>query len=261
VCGPFGGETGRVVEHLAGLEGDRVLATRYDGANGAYVHDRRDGGREEVVRTTPSVLNRHEEDDLFGTVLVQALDADVVVLTGAEPAETVDADLLGRLATDLRANGRRVVADLSGDAARCAVDAGLDVLKISHEEMVEGGFAEGEDLAALVAGAQALRERGAGAVVVSRADEPTLVVTDAGTALVRTPPVTIVDHRGAGDSMTAGIAVAVGRGQDVVEAVRLGAAAGALNVTRHGLGSGRREQIERMVHEVAVVHPDEEEDA
>jgi 1-phosphofructokinase len=77
---------------------------------------------------------------------------------------------------------------------------------------------------------------------------------------VRTPPVTIVDHRGAGDSMTAGIAVAVGRGQDVVEAVRLGAAAGALNVTRHGLGSGRREQIERMVHEVAVVHPDEEEE-
>jgi 1-phosphofructokinase len=256
VCGPFGGETGRVAEHLAALEGDRVLATRYDGANGAYVHDRRDGSRDEVVRTAPSVLNRHEEDDLFGTVLVQALDAEVVVLTGAEPAETIDADFFGRLATDLRANGRRVVADLSGDAARSAVEAGLDVLKISHEEMVEGGFADDEALDALVAGAQALRESGVGAVVVSRAAEPTLVVTDAGAELVRTPPVTIVDHRGAGDSMTAGIAVAVARGEDVTAAVRLGAAAGALNVTRHGLGSGRREQIERMVQEVVVERAD-----
>lgn len=132
------------------------------------------------------------------------------------------------------------------------MEAGLDVLKISHAEMVEGGFADGEDLDALVAGAHALREQGVGAVVVSRAVEPTLVVTDAGAVLVRTPPVTIVDHRGAGDSMTAGVAVVVARGEDVVDAVRLGAAAGTLNVTRHGLGSGRREQIERMVREAEV---------
>lgn len=257
VCGPFGGETGRVVEHLATLEGDRLRPTRYDGANGAYVHDRRDGARDEVVRTDPSVLNRHEEDDLFGTVLVQALDADVAVLTGAEPAGTIEPGFFGRLAADLRANGRRVVADLSGEAARSAVEAGLDVLKISHEEMVEGALADDEDLDSLVTGARALLEQGVGAVVVSRAAEPTLVVTDGDVALVRTPPVTIVDHRGAGDSMTAGIAVALARGGDVLEAVRLGAAAGALNVTRHGLGSGRREQIERMVREVAVERPDD----
>jgi 1-phosphofructokinase len=263
VCGPFGGETGRVVEHLVRLEGGTLRATRYAGANAAYVHDRRDGERDEVVRTAPAVLDRHAQDDLFGTVLVEALDADVVVLTGAEPAGTVEADFFGRLAADLRATGRRVVADLSGDAAREAVRGGLDVLKISHEEMVEGGFAQSDDLDDLVAAARSLLADGVGAVVVSRAAEPTLVVTgSAGDAagrggrgrvsLLTTPPVTIVDHRGAGDSMTAGIAVALARGEDVVAAVRLGAAAGALNVTRHGLGSGSREQIERMVREVEV---------
>ena len=40
--------------------------------------------------------------------------------------------------------------------------------------------------------------------------------------------------------MTGGIAVGVGRGLSVVDSVRLGAAAGALNVSRRGLGTGRR---------------------
>ena len=45
-----------------------------------------------------------------------------------------------------------------------------------------------------------------------------------------------VDHRGAGDTMTAGIAAALGHGRQTSEALRLGAAAGASNVTRRGPG-------------------------
>ena len=52
--------------------------------------------------------------------------------------------------------------------------------------------------------------------------------------------------------MTAGIAVGLGRGLGLPDAVRLGAAAGALNVTRRGLGTGRRDQIERFARRVSV---------
>ncbi|WP_152605725.1 PfkB family carbohydrate kinase [Cellulomonas carbonis] len=256
VCSPFGGEIGPALLTLAEREGYRVRATPYDGTNGAYVHDRRRGERDEVAHMDPTLVGRHDLDDLFGAVLVESLDADVVVLTGAEPARTVPDDFFARLARDLRAAGRRVVADLSGRAAACAVDEGLDVLKMSHSEMVDGGFADGDALDELVAGARGLIERGAGAVVVSRAAEPTLVVEPDDAALVVTPPVTPVEHRGAGDSMTASLAVGVARGTSLVDAARLGAAAGALNVTRHGLGSGRREQIERYVVEVEVTDLD-----
>ncbi|MDF2808446.1 MAG: phosphofructokinase, partial [Cellulosimicrobium sp.] len=90
------------------------------------------------------------------------------------------------------------------------------------------------------------------AVVVSRAHDPSLLVTREHTYTVRTPRITTVDHRGAGDSMTAGIAVGLGRGLDLPGAVRLGAAAGALNVTRRGLGTGRRDQIERLARRITV---------
>jgi 1-phosphofructokinase len=61
-----------------------------------------------------------------------------------------------------------------------------------------------------------------------------------------------VDHHGAGDSMTAAIAVGLARGLPIEAALRLGAAAGALNVTRHGLGSGRREAVGRLCERIQI---------
>lgn len=252
VCGPFGGETGTVLAHLAEVERLRVRPTAYAGGNGAYVHDRRDGDRREIAETPPHPLDRHELDDLYGTVLVEAMDADITVLTGADPPRILPAAVVGRLAGDLRAAGQTVVADLSGRAAAAFADAGGAVLKISHEELLEGGFADSDSLDDLRDGARRLVDRGLEAVVVSRAGEPVLIVTAKDVREVSPPPITVVDHRGAGDSMTAGIAVGLGRGLTLAEAVRLGAAAGALNVTRRGLGTGRREQIERFARRVVV---------
>ena len=252
VCGPFGGETGTVAAFLAESEGLRVRRTLVSGGAGGYVHDRRDGERAEVVRVSATALDRHEVDDLYGTVLMEGLESDVVVLTGADPADVVPTDLVGRLATDLRAAGRKVVADLSGDAAHAFAAAGGTVLKISHEELLDTGLATSDRVPALVKGARRLLGDALDAVVVSRADEPTLLVTSDDVLEASAPELSVVDHRGAGDSMTAGLAVAVAGGADLAQAVRLGVAAGALNVTRHGLGTGRREHVERLAQDVTL---------
>ena len=60
--------------------------------------------------------------------------------------------------------------------------------------------------------------------------------------------------------MTAGIAAALADGMSFDAAVRLGAAAGTLNVTRRGLASGERAAIEQLA-ERAELRPVESADA
>ena len=61
-----------------------------------------------------------------------------------------------------------------------------------------------------------------------------------------------LDERGAGDSMFAAIGVGLARGMGLPDALRIGAAAGALNATRRGLGTGTQQEIERLAAHVTL---------
>ena len=252
LCSCFGGETGLLVRTLVQREGVEMAAVDAEVANAAYVHDRRSGERQVVAEMDPASLSRHELDQLYGAAILEALEADACVLTGTPSPEVVPADMYRRLAEDIRTNDIPVLADLSGDQLTAAVEGGVDVLKVSHQELVQDGRATEDTQEALLEAMRSLRADGAADVVVSRADDPTLALVDGRVLEVVVPPLQAADPRGGGDSMTAGLAVAVARGEKLEDGLRLAAAAAALNVTRRGLATGDREQIERMVSEVEV---------
>ena len=86
---------------------------------------------------------------------------------------------------------------------------------------------------------QKLLKEGASDVVVSRAEGGAIAI--AGRPAPARPPgpvMTAIDGSGAGDSMTAALAFAQASGLAPEETLKLAVAAGAMNVTRHGLGSG-----------------------
>ena len=99
---------------------------------------------------------------------------------------------------------------------------------------------------------RSLGASGQSAVVCSRAELPALATFDGRTVEVRGPVMEPTDPRGAGDSFTAGMAAALAMGRPFEHALRLGAAAGSLNVTRRGLGTGERDEIERLAEHVEV---------
>ncbi|WP_309067403.1 PfkB family carbohydrate kinase [Microbacterium sp.] len=248
LCCTLTGELGRIVRVLLEDEGFRVVGIEREGNGAAYVHDRRDGEREAVAETQGLPLGRHDLDELYGAMLREGIDAGLAILSGPDGDSVLPADTYRRLAADLRTNGVRVVADLAGDRMTAALEGGVDVLKVSDEELVADGLLpEGEDDTGAVLRAIAeLRSRGADTVIVTRGGG-TFVVREGDTVLEVTPPqLEIADHRGAGDSLTAGVCAGLATGQSLRDAVVTGAAAGALNVTRHGLGTGDMETIDRL---------------
>jgi 1-phosphofructokinase len=253
LCGPFGGETGQVARTLAAANGTIVRGIDMHHANGAYVHDRRAGERIVLLELDPPTLDRHELDELYSVTLGAALEAGVCVLAGAHEATVVPADTYRRLAHDLREAGVVVVADLYGELLDAVLDGGgVDLLKISHEEAMADGLAGSDDLADLTKALQRLHDRGAVDIVISRADQPALALVDGRVVEAEPPHFAVVDHRGAGDSMTAALAVAAARRLPAIDGLRLAAAAGSLNVTRHGLASGHGEAIEQLASRITI---------
>ncbi|GAA0812956.1 1-phosphofructokinase [Spirilliplanes yamanashiensis] len=251
-CCAAGGEVGTVLEPLLIAEGVTLRLVRRDSGTGWYVHDRRDGSRQEIAEQPGTALTRHDLDELYGLALADGLRAGTAVLGGVADPDLVAPEAYRRLAADLRANGCRVVADLAGEHLEAVLDAGLDVVKVSHEELIEAGRAKDDSTDALVAALRALRADGAGDALVSRAGAGALALIGDEILEVRMPKLSPADPRGAGDSMTAGVAAVLAQGGSLHDAVRTGAAAGALNVTRHGLGTGHVDAITVLAERVEL---------
>jgi 1-phosphofructokinase len=252
LCVALAGEAGEVLRVLLPAELLEVRSVSAHGRSSSYVHDRRTGVREVIAATEGPRLQRHETDDLYGEMLTAALETDLAMLTGPQPPDAVSADVYRRLTTDLRANGKTVVADLTDGALKGALDGEVDLLKISDEELVREGLADGDDPRQLLGGVSRLREAGARNVLLSRATRPTYALVGERLYEVSAPRLEPRDPTGTGDSMFAALGVALAGGRSFIEAVKLGVAAGTLNATRSGLGTGNPLDIERMLDHVQV---------
>ena len=161
LCVPLGGETGAVLESLLAVDGISVVSVETEGANGAYIHDRRGGEREVIAETSSPPLTRHELDDLYGVTLAAGLDSDAVLITGPRNEGVLPAEAFERLSRDLTANGRLVLADLSGEPLTAALRGGVTFLKVSDEDLVaDHGWVTGTSGRRSKAGPQPRRGRG-----------------------------------------------------------------------------------------------------
>lgn len=252
MCCVLTGEVGRTLKHLLEDEDLTVHALVRDGRGSAYVHDRRGGQRIVIDEEEGDPIGRHDLDDLYSAVLRSSAGSQVVVLSGPAGEESIPADFYRRLTIDLRAAGKTVIADLAGARLRAVVAGNVDVLKVSHEELKADGLVSQTSDDEIIAAMHRLRADGAVAVIVTRAAEPLLLADADGILEVSSPRFEENETRGAGDSLTAGVVAALTRGEQLRDAITLGAAAGALNVTRHGLGTGDADLIESLREKVVV---------
>ncbi len=169
-----------------------------------------------------------------------------LVLSGSLPPG-VPRDFYRQAAGVVAGAGCKTIVDTSGEALTQAIRDGVYLIKPNLRELGElaGRKIENED--DLVNTARSLIEANhCEVVVVSLGAAGAFYVSQDRDEHIFAPLVPVRSRVGAGDSMVAGITVALSRNESMDHAVRFGIAAGAAAVMRPGTELSRRDDTERL---------------
>ena len=190
-----------------------------------------EAGGENVIAVAPGANGRLGVADVEAAAETIARSR-VLVAQMEVPAETVFAAL--RIA---REAGVRTILNPAPAPREPLPDEVLALVDVVNPNRGELARITGEavsDTDSVVAAARKLLSRGVGAVVVTLGGEGALLVDADGATAVPAYRIDAVDAVGAGDAFTAGLAVALARGDQLAPAVRYANAVAALATTRFG---------------------------
>lgn len=252
--GITGGRAGDwIVDQLAALGIDAPMA-RSAGETRTCVSilDRSSGALTEVYERGATIEpGAWEALEMLVARELERGDAGALTVSGSLPSGA-PIDGYARIARIAAARSVPVLADAYGPALAAVLAERPAVLKVNAAEAGEAAGLVVDDARAAVTAARILRDRGAGAVVVTLGAAGAIAV-DATAEVHLVPP----DVRGAypvgsGDAFLAGLAVALVAGAPVMEAARHGLAAGIANALLPGAGNLDPALAERLAAEVRV---------
>jgi tagatose 6-phosphate kinase len=149
-------------------------------------------------------------------------------------------------------NGALTVVDARGPPLLEALKARPGLVKPNRAELAATVERELADEPAAFSAMRELCERGAQRVVVTAGREPTLAYDGRTCWKIQSPQIDATNPIGSGDAFTAGLVWRLLRGEDLGEACRWAAAAGAANALTVMAGEVHREDVERLATEVTV---------
>lgn len=191
-----------------------------------------DTGRTTEIREPGDAIRESEVEEFLqrGRELWQAAERCCVVLSGSLPPG-VTSEVYRRFIGEIRAAGCRALLDTSGNALSCTLASQPDLIKPNRSEAVEVLGRNLNDMESEISAAQALLDRGAGAVALSLGSKG-MIWGDRESAvplLAACSPVTGRSTVACGDAMLAGIAVGLERRLPTIDIIRLAVACGTAN--------------------------------
>ena len=253
--GFVGGPTGtRVMEQLReeSVLTDFIRIAAETRINLAVI-DPTSGDQTEINERGPAV-SPVEVKDLFERIAYLAGGVKICVLAGSMPPGAGD-DLYARLIDDLGRRGVPVVLDAEGEAMLAGVRAGAAMVTPNEreaEELVGQEFADAGDLAH---GLRELVRLGATEAAITRPEGCVAVVgenSERRLLEVHTESLEPVATVGSGDAFLAGYVAARYEDRSAEECLAYGVACGAESTQHFGAGTVDRNQVERLLGEVAV---------
>lgn len=241
--GFIAGFTGRAIEDGLRAQG---LATDFihleDGFSRINVKIK--AGRETEINGQGPTITQTDIETLFKKT-DSLKQGDILVLAGSIP-HTLPEDIYEKLLRRLNGRGIEAVVDATGDLLVNVLKYRPFLIKPNNKELGEIFSKQLKTETELVEHAAKLQEMGARNVLVSRAKDGALLLTEEGGVFtLGIAPGKVLNSVGAGDSMVAGFLAGWLEKRSYEYALRLGSAAG--NATALSAGIATKEKIEEMM--------------
>lgn len=241
-----GGYSGQFFDHLLEKEGIPTIPVQIQGATreNMIVVDRSNNQQYRFGMEGPLV--QQEEWERCLKIISRQHEARYIVGSGSLSPGIPD-DFFARLAVISRELGARFILDTSGKALQLGANEGVYLLKPNLAELSAlVGVTELHGQEVEDAALEIIRRGNCEVVVVSLGPGGALLVSPSDIAHFPAPTVKKRSTVGAGDSMVAGMVLALSQGKDLRQVVRYGVACGSAATMSEGTGLCKKEDVERL---------------
>ncbi|MCU0492611.1 MAG: 1-phosphofructokinase family hexose kinase, partial [Chloroflexaceae bacterium] len=238
VCGPLGGLTGQLVAQHAAAEGIAATWHWYNGETRTCVLLIDPAARDATALNEAGPdLDEPTWQGFVQTVATTAMqvNAGLVAISGSLPPGPPP-QAMGELIRLLHKGGQRVLVDSSGPALTAAIAARPFAIKVNGAELGAALHMAVETEQQAMAALGLLRKQGVAIAMVSLGARGAIGCDESGCYHALPPAVKIVSTIGSGDSLLAGLATGLLRGEGLAEALRLGVACGTADALTIGGG-------------------------
>lgn len=245
-----GGFTGRQFETLMAAENivSVVLPMKGDTRENFVVLDESSNQQYRFGMQGPGVCEAEWQQALD---YIKSQDEVAYLVASGSLPPGVPVDFFGRLALIAKEKNAKLIVDTSGEALQWAVKEGLFLIKPNLGELsnLYGKEKLGKE-EILNAARSIITSGGCKVMAVSMGAEGAMLITIDEKFEIRPPDVTIHSTVGAGDSMVAGMVLALSKGWPLEDVLRYGVAAGTAATLNSGTELCKKEDTERLFAEM-----------
>jgi len=247
---PSGGYTGKVLDKLIEKEHITAIPVETQNETRESIIVLETSTHKQFRFTMPATeLSEGEVKKMLGQI-EQVEQIDFIVVSGSLPA-SLPADIFSQIDIIAREKKSKVIVDTSGEMLKRAVDQGVYLIKPNLSELA---YLSGKDL---LEGDEIANEanniintKNCEIIVVSLGAAGALLVTAGKSIPIAPPAVKTNSTVGAGDSMVAGIVLALSRGDSIESAVKYGVACGTATTLNSGTELCYKADVEMIFDQI-----------
>ncbi len=271
------GGKGLNVARVARILGERVVASGFiGGGNGQFINnqlktdgiesrfvpivgetricinllDDVNGTSTEVLEPGPTITPDECRIFLerFGEIVA---DCDVVTASGSLP-RGVPVDFYRELIRIARSEGKKFILDTSGECLKEGIKEQPYMIKPNQHELSQALGIKSSSKEDYIRALNRFKEIGICFPVITLGEKGCVAALPDGIYYFYAPPIKVVNVVGSGDSFVAGCAVALSRGMEPVEVIKLGMACGMANTQFFKTGMVSHELVDKFLKTIEI---------